>query len=273
MRRYHLYAVILILLTQCAWAGNFDHRAWDRILRQHVVSTDNDAATTVDYAGLLGQQAELDLYLERLAAVNLAEFERWPHAVQLAFLINAYNAWTVKLVLSGYPEIDSIKDLGSWLNTPWEKQFIPLLGASRSLDDIEHGLIRDSGRYREPRIHFAVNCASIGCPALRAEAYTAERLDAQLEDQTRLFLSDRTRNRLQGSVLSVSPLFKWYREDFEKGRSDFNSLDSFFVAYAPALALQDTDIKNLQAGKIRIEYLDYDWRLNDADPAITERTH
>jgi hypothetical protein len=273
MRRYHLYAVILMLLTQYAWAGHFEHRVWDKILRQYVVETDNDAVTTVDYAGLLDQQAELDVYLAQLAAVNLADFENWPPAEQLAFLINAYNAWTVKLVLSGYPEIDSIKDLGSWLTTPWEKQFIPLLGASRSLDDIEHGLIRGSGRYREPRIHFAVNCASIGCPALRAEAYTAERLDIQLEDQTRLFLSDRTRNRLQGSLLSVSPLFKWYRDDFGKGRSDFNSLDGFFAAYAPALALQDTDIKDLQAGKIRIEYLDYDWRLNDADPAITEPTH
>ena len=270
MHRYHLYAVILMLLAQCSWASDFDHRAWDKLLRQHVVATDNDAVTTFDYAGLLDQQVELDLYLEQLAAVNLAEFERWPHTAQLAFLINAYNASTVKLVLSGYPGIDSIKDLGSWLNTPWEKQFIPLLGSSRSLDDIEHGLIRDSGRYREPRIHFAVNCASIGCPSLRAEAYTAERLDAQLEDQTRLFLSDRTRNRLQGSILSVSPLFKWYRKDFEKGRSEFDSLDSFFSAYAPALALQDNDIKNLQAGKIRIEYLNYDWRLNDAGLAVTE---
>jgi len=208
-----------------------------------------------------------------LAAITPAEFEQWPEAAQLAFLINAYNAWTVKLVLSGYPEIESIKELGNWVNTPWEKEFIPLLGASRSLDDIEHGLIRGSGRYRDPRIHFAVNCASIGCPALRAEAYAAERLDAQLDDQTRLFLSDRSRNRLQDSVLSVSPLFKWYREDFEKSSSNFDSLDSFFTAYAPALALQNSDIADLQAGRIRIEYLNYDWRLNDADPDTTGRTH
>lgn len=271
MRRHHLYAVILVLLTQCSWADSFDHHAWDEILQLYVVVTDNAAVTTVNYAGLLDQQAELDLYLAQLAAVSLAEFERWPQAAQLAFLLNAYNAWTIKLVLSDYPEIESIKDLGSWFNTPWEKQFIPLLEASRSLDDIEHGLIRGSGRYRDPRIHFAVNCASIGCPSLRAEAYTTEHLDAQLEEQTRLFLSDRSRNRLRGSILSISPLFKWYREDFEQGNSDFKSLESFFATYAPALGLQDTDIKNLQAGRIRIEYLSYDWRLNDADPAKTGR--
>jgi uncharacterized membrane protein (DUF2068 family) len=270
--RYVFLLLSFVALAQGARAADFEHRAWDQLLQQHVVAGDNAAVTTVDYAGLVDQQAQLDLYLEQLAAISLAEFEQWPPAAQLAFLINAYNAGTVKLVLSGYPGIESIKELGSWLSTPWEKKFIPLLGASRSLDDIEHGLIRGSGRYRDPRIHFAVNCASVGCPALRAEAYTAVHLDAQLEDQTRLFLSDRTRNRLQGSVLSVSPLFKWYREDFEQGRSDFNTLDSFFAAYAPALALQDTDIKDLQAGRIRIEYLSYDWRLNDAAPAIAERT-
>ncbi len=272
MRAGCLLLMSLMLLAQGARTSSFEHRAWDQLLHRHVVAADNGAVTTVDYAGLLDQQPELDLYLEQLAAVSLAEFERWPQAAQLAFLINAYNAWTVKLVLSGYPGIESIKELGSWFSTPWEKKFISLLGTSRSLDDIEHGLIRGSGRYRDPRIHFAVNCASIGCPALRAEAYTAERLDTQLEEQTGLFLSDRSRNRLQDSVLRVSPLFKWYREDFEKGGPGFNSLNGFFATYAEALALQDADVQGLQAGQIGIEYLRYDWRLNSADPAMTKRT-
>jgi hypothetical protein len=272
MRAGYVLLMSIMLLAQDAPANNFEHRVWDQLLHQHVVAADNAAVTTVDYAGFLDQQPELDLYLEQLAAISPAEFERWPQAAQLAFLINAYNAGTVKLVLSGYPGIESIKELSSWFSTPWEKKFISLLGASRSLDDIEHGLIRGSGRYSDPRIHFAVNCASIGCPALRAEAYTAERLDTQLEEQTRLFLSDRSRNRLQDSALRVSPLFKWYRDDFDKGGPGFNSLNSFFAAYAEALGLQDADVESLQAGQIGIEYLSYDWRLNSADPAMIKRT-
>ena len=110
-------------------------------------------------------------YLAATSAVSRAEFDRWVPADQLAFLVNAYNAWTVQLVLQGYPKIASIRDLGSLLQSPWKKRFVPLLGETRSLDEIEHSLIRGSGRYREPRAHFALNCASVGCPALRPEAY------------------------------------------------------------------------------------------------------
>ena len=92
-------------------------------------------------------------------------------------MINAYNAWTVEFILTKYPDLDSIKDLGSFFNSPWDKEFIPLLGKTVSLNDIEHGLIRGSDRYNDPRIHFAVNCASIGCPALREEAYTGDKLN------------------------------------------------------------------------------------------------
>lgn len=180
------------------------HDEWDGLLKQHVVSLPGGHATAVDYQGMARDKARLKAYLARLAQVQRAEFDRWPTATQLAFLINAYNAGTVDLVLSGYPTISSIKDLGSLFSSPWKKRFLPLLGKERTLDEIEHELIRGSGRYRDPRVHFAVNCASIGCPALRGEVYDSARLDAQLEDQARRFLSDRSRNRLEaGALLSL----------------------------------------------------------------------
>jgi hypothetical protein len=130
------------------------------------------------------------------------------------------------------------------------------------LDDIEHGLIRGSGRYNDPRIHFAVNCASIGCPALRAEAYVAQRLNVQLEDATQMFLSDRTRNRVESDALKVSSIFKWYRPDFEKGWRGANTLGQFLALYSEPLALNADTASQLSAGKLDIEFLDYDWRLN-----------
>jgi hypothetical protein len=164
----------------------------------------------------------------------------------------------VELILTGYPDIESIKDLGSLFQSPWKKRFIPLLGETRTLDDIEHILIRGSGRYVEPRIHFAVNCASIGCPALRPEAYVAARLDDQVEEATRNFLADRTRNRLEDDTLYVSSIFKWYREDFEKGWRGATTLNGFIALYQQPLALGEN------ADKLDIEFLDYDWRLNRA---------
>ncbi|MBV1959344.1 MAG: DUF547 domain-containing protein, partial [Pseudomonadales bacterium] len=143
--------------------------------------------------------------------------------------------------------------------------FIKLLGKTRSLDEIEHQLIRGSGRYNDPRIHFAVNCASIGCPALRAEAYVGDRIDQQLQDQTKQFLSDPSRNRFKNERLEVSAIFKWYREDFEKGWLGFHSLEGFFAAYDVDLGLTEQHTAVLKAGNIDIEFLDYDWRLNDAE--------
>jgi hypothetical protein len=242
----------------------FDHSQFDRLLAEHVAWTAGGHATEVDYAALQDDRRALTDYLDALADVSRDDFDDWPANEQLAFLINAYNAWTLELILTEYPDLESIRDLGSWFRSPWKRDFVRLLGEERSLDNLEHDLIRGSGRYNDPRIYFAVNCASIGCPALRTDVYTAGELDQQLEDQTRRFLSDQSRNRLSGSELEVFSIFKWYREDYEAGWRGESSLAGFLSLYADSLSLDSTEVARLNAGDIKIGFLDYDWALNDS---------
>lgn len=264
-----LRRIILALLagffgavSLAAQAASFDHGGWNALLSKHVVVQRGGQATQVDYAGFKVDRASLKLYLSSTAAIARPTFDQWSKPEQLAFLLNTYNAWTVELILTRYPDVRSIKDLGSLLQSPWKRRFITLLGDMRSLDDIEHGLIRGSVRYQDPRVHFAANCASIGCPALRHEAYVAARLDAQLDDATRKFLADRHRNRVDGDALKVSSIFKWYREDFEAGWRGANTLGGFLALYSAPLGLDADTARRLAAGKTAIEFLDYDWQLN-----------
>lgn len=242
----------------------FDHSTWSQLLTNNIVSA--GASTQVDYAGMDKQSGLLQQYLDSLSNVKKADFDRWEKPDQLAFLLNAYNAWTVKLVLSDYKNIESIKDLGSIFQSPWKKSFIPLFGDEVSLDHIEHTLIRGSDRYNDPRIHFAANCASIGCPALRNEAYDGAQLDKQLEEQAQLFLSDSTRNFAKGNRVSLSSIFKWYRGDFEAGWRDTYELSEFLLLYANALSLTAAQIEALETDDMDIKFLDYDWHLNIIQP-------
>ena len=225
-------------------------------------------ASQLRYAGMAADRPALQAYLASLSAVGETAFSGFSRAQQMAFLINAYNAFTVALVLTRYPALRSIKDLGSLLSNPWKPKWIPLLGQTLSLDDIEHGRLRARGRYDDPRIHFAVNCASIGCPMLREEAYAADRLDAQLAEQTRRFLADRTRNRWEAGRgrLLVSKIFDWYGEDFRLGHQGITSLPAFLAAHADLLADAQTDRTSIRGGQAPIAFLDYDWALNDAQP-------
>ncbi|NOR26235.1 MAG: DUF547 domain-containing protein [Desulforhopalus sp.] len=257
-----LCKLLLVLPTLSVQAAGFDHSGWGNLLKEHVRVFENGKVSQVDYAGMAGKRDALDDYLRKLSAVGRDEFDAWSMDEQLAFLLNAYNSWTVELILTKYPDLDSIKDLGSWFESPWKKDFTHLLGKKRSLDDIEHGLIRGSGRYNDPRIHFAANCASIGCPALRAEPYLGADLRRQLDEATNLFLEDRSRNRLDGRVLKVSSIFKWYRGDFEKGWQSVESLEQFLADHAEDLGLTKEETEQVLTGKIKIEFLSYDWKLN-----------
>lgn len=242
------------------------HAAWTTLLRKHVRLVRGGQATRVAYAGFAIDRATLKAYRDSLSAVSPATFTDWSKAEREAFLINAYNAFTVELILTRYPELKSIKDLGSLLSSPWKPKWIPLLGSWVSLDDIEHAMLRERGQYDDPRVHFAVNCASIGCPALREEAFVAARLDAQLDEQALRFMSDRTRNRFnaQRGRLELSKIFDWYGEDFRLGHRGIASLPAFSARYADQLADAPSHRERVRAGALDIAFTDYEWALNDA---------
>ncbi|MDH5576844.1 MAG: DUF547 domain-containing protein, partial [Betaproteobacteria bacterium] len=156
--------------------------------------------------------------------------------------------FTVEKILTRWPDIASIWDFGKIFGNPFKDDFFTLLGAPMTLDGIEHGTLRKPGAYDDPRVHYAVNCASIGCPMLREEAYAAGRLEAQLDEQALRFLSDRSRNRFRDGRLEVSKIFDWFKEDFEPR-------EKYFARYAQALGYP--------GGPVPIDFLDYDWSLND----------
>jgi hypothetical protein len=254
--------------TLPARAQAFDHThgAWTALLRKHVRLLRGGQATQVHYAGFAAERTALKAYLDSLSAVPPAAFASWPRAERQAFLINAYNAFTVELILTRYPDLKSIKDLGSLLSNPWKPKWIMLLGTKVSLDDIEHAMLRKRGDYNDPRVHFAVNCASIGCPALREEAFVASRLDTQMDEQTLSFISDRTRNRFnaQRGRLDLSKIFDWYGEDFRLGHRGIASLPTYAARYADQLADTPAERERIRSGTVDIAFADYDWALNDA---------
>ena len=234
---------------------------------------DGGKASRVRYAGLAQDRAALKRYLESLSNVPAAQFDTWTKAQQAAFLINAYNAFMIEKVLTRYPKINSVWDFGRVIGNPFRDRFFTLLGQEGSLDWIEHEILRKPGAYNEPRVHYAVNCASIGCPMLREEAYVPDRLDQQLSEQTVRFLSDRTRNRknAQNGVIEVSKIYDWFKQDWASGYrglwgkdEPLNSLEQFFAPYAKLLADDPAQQRLIGEQKVKIRFLDYDWTLNDA---------
>ncbi len=266
MKHPCLSLILLIALACPAGAIDFDHShaAWSGLLQKHVTWVSDGTASVVDYDSFLADRRQLRDYLATLSAVPQQQFASWSRDEQLAFLINAYNGFTIELILDHYPGIDSIRDTGSLFTSPWKKAFFSLLGDQRHLDWVEHEMIRGSGRYDEPLIHFAVNCASIGCPALLDEAFGAERLDGQLLDVTRRFLMDRSRNYFDAATnrLYVSSIFDWYEEDFRRGWRGYTSLDEFFARHAGWLSADPANQEKIRQGGYRLLFLEYDWRLN-----------
>ncbi|HSD54359.1 MAG TPA: DUF547 domain-containing protein [Burkholderiales bacterium] len=271
--------LVAIFLLAAAPLGavfaQFDHShaAWTALLKKNVVLIDGGKASQVRYAGFAQDRAQLKAYLDSLSKVTEAEFDGWSKPQRMAFLINAYNAFTVEFILSKYPDLKSIRDLGSLpFNSPWKRRFFTFLGSEYYLDGIEHEMLRKKGAYDEPRVHYAVNCASIGCPMLREEAYVGERLDAQLEEQAVRFLSDRSRNRYDAhrGQLEVSKIFDWFKEDWTSGYRGFEgtqaairSREEYFGRYAKLLADGPGEQKLVAEGRAPIGFLDYDWALND----------
>ncbi len=250
-RKFSSYTLIVLLLlsvcsTFAAAAETEINQQYRGLLQSHV------ADGMVDYHGFKKDEKVLDQYLD---ALNLTDPETLSQDEKLAFYINAYNAYTIKLILDNFDEKkppSSIKKIGSLFTSPWKISFAKVAGNVYSLDNIEHDIIRKE--WNEPRIHFAVNCASRSCPPLISEPYRGESIDAQLETSTKAFLADRRMNYLEGETLFISSIFKWYAEDFKDDPRQF-ILDHTEGEMHERLA---------QLGKnVKIKYLDYDWSLND----------
>jgi hypothetical protein len=227
--------------TPAASRTEVDHSLFSELLGNYV----RDGK--VDYAGFQSEEAKLDRYLDALEKVDIKTLSR---DEQFAFYTNAYNAWTIKLILSKYPKIKSIKSLGVFNTGPWKQKVVHLKGEKVSLDNVEHDILRP--QFNDPRVHFAINCAAKSCPPLRSEAFRGETLNQQLEDSTRSFINDPNSYRLDGSDLYVSRIFKWFSEDFSDGAL------AFFKLYAEGELKEKLE----KSGNIQLKYLKYDWSLN-----------
>ena len=217
----------------------------------------------IDYAGLRAKPKSLDVYLAQLAATTPAQHAKWSRDQRFAFWINAYNAYTIQLVRDKGP-VKSIKDLGGFFSSPWEKKFIPMpafdpdkKSKKLTLDEIEHKLIRPI--FNDARVHAAINCASMGCPPLRATAFSAEGLSEQLQSQVGVWLTDTSRNQVApaGGKLRVSKIFDWFEKDFGKN-------DEAVVQWIASHVGNESVSKALRAAAkdLKVRYLDYDWKVN-----------
>ncbi len=221
------------------------HSAWGELLKKHV----SDGA--VNYSAFKMDEGKLDEYLNVLNQTNPEELSEKD---QLALYMNAYNAYTVKLILKNFSDgkpVSSIKRLGGFFSGPWKIKFVDIGGKTYTLDNVEHDIIRP--RFKEPRIHFAINCAAKSCPPLIPEAYEGKILDKQLDENTIAFINDPQSNYLKGSTLYVSKIFSWFSEDFTDGTA----------AFVKKYAQGELKAKLDQLGNsVSVEYLDYDWSLN-----------
>ncbi|MDZ4726127.1 MAG: DUF547 domain-containing protein [Leptospira sp.] len=250
----HIFLTIFSLLffAQANMAQSFDHKhlVWDSLLKKYV-----NGSGLVNYKGFKKDEDSLNQYLQSLSQVTEENYSQFSKNQKLAFLINAYNAFTIRLILDHYP-IKSIGDIGSPISllnlargTPWKKEFFILLGKTRNLDWIEHQKLRKD--FTEPRIHFAIVCASLGCPILKMDSYKDTILESQLLSAKLGFLKDTSKNSYDKdkNILRLSKIFDWFKEDFVK---------------------QDTLIHFVQEGfsdpikaDTLIEYNDYSWKLNE----------
>jgi hypothetical protein len=220
-----------------------DHAIFGALLKSYVKNGQ------VDYTGLKIKEKQLDQYLKYLENIPPENLER---ADGMAFYINLYNAWTIKLILTAYPGVKSIKDLGTLFRSPWKKEYVKIHGKTTTLDHIEHDILRPM--FKDPRVHFAVNCASKSCPPLLNEPYTGANLNKQLERVARDFINDPLNNFMADGILHVSRIFKWFGNDFG------NDIPGYVASYAQG----DLAKKMAATGKnIKIKYLDYDWSLNN----------
>ncbi|MEW5853117.1 MAG: DUF547 domain-containing protein [Myxococcota bacterium] len=247
-----LLAVLAPHLRAAPSAFDHQHNAWTETLRGVVYDG------MVSYNTLREDHAGLDRYLATLQSVTAAQYAGWSEAQQLAFWINAYNAYAVKLIVENHP-VEGIRAIGLLPGSALDREFIPLQvlgGSALSLEDIQHRILRE--RFHDPRVHFALVTAARGSPKLRHTAYSADALHSQLEDAADRFINDPEHNvvDLAAGRMKLSPVFKWFRADFEK---QARSLGGYLAQY-----LRHDDYEKLRtlAPTLKVEFLEFDWSLN-----------
>lgn len=233
---------LVIASVSMSAAPVFDNRLYAELLSKYVKKG------VVNYGGFKKEENKFNAYLKLLES---ADTEKMSEKERFAFYINAYNAWTIKLILSGYPGIKSIKDMGSFFTSPWNKKICRIHGKILTLDDIENRILRKE--FKDPRVHFAIVCASKGCPDLSSMPYQSSTIDKQLDAAVRAFVNNRKKNYIIADKLYISKIFKWFSQDFS------NDIVAFFNRYA---AENFKEKISAESGNIKIKYLDYDWSLN-----------
>lgn len=248
-----LLTLVLFCSSYCSSYRNtsssskpISHELWTDLLQKHVA-----ANGTVNYRGFIEDKTTLAQYLQLLQS-NHPNNANWSNNEQLAYWLNAYNAFTVALITENYP-ITSIKDITKgpnipFVNSPWDIKFIHIESADYDLNNIEHGILRK--QFNDPRIHVGINCASKSCPNLMPQAFTADKVNVQLDSLARAFLSDTSKNIIAPNEVQLSKIFSWFKGDFTKKNT---SLITFLNQYAPLTIKPDA----------KIDFLDYDWRLNE----------
>jgi len=250
MKKLSVVLLALFLVASCFRQKKVDsastpvsHQIWDTLLQEHV-----NNQGMVNYKGFMRDSTSLNNYLNQLSQGHPND-KNWSKDEQLAYWINAYNAFTVQLIIRNYP-VQSIKDIKKgvpFINTVWDIKFIKIEDKTYDLNNIEHGIIRPY--FKDARIHFAVNCASFSCPPLLNEAFDAANLDNQLDRVAKSFINDGIRNILTENNLQLSKIFSWYGMDFKKTKS----VRSWIQEYANIEISSDAEI----------DYMKYDWSLND----------
>lgn len=219
------------------------HEKWNALLKKYV-----DSNGLVDYQGFLNDSLNLNEYLDLLKQHHPNKLN-WTENERLAYWINAYNAFTIQLIIRNYP-VASIREIAGkipFINSAWDLKFIEIEGALYDLNNIEHGIIRK--RFNEPRIHFALVCAALSCPRLRNEAYTALQLDTQLEEAAFEFFNDTSKNNITPEHAELSLILKWYSGDFISSET---TLRDYVNRYSAQKLGANADI----------DYMDYNWSLN-----------
>lgn len=214
-------------------AKKADHSAWDQLLRKYVSQTG-----TVNYKGFKSDQKALEVYLKELRENPVQE--NWTKAEKMAYWINAYNAFTIQLIVDNYP-VSSIMDL--YGGKAWDVEWIELGNKKYTLNNIENDILRP--KYKDARIHFAVNCAAQSCPPLLNRAWTAANLERYFEQQAKSFINNSRYNKLSSDAVQISKIFEWYA-------GDFGNIVDYLNKYA--------EVKINKNAKV--SYLEYDWKLN-----------